>query len=88
MTERRTNRLIGAAGRSGGQAPPFVTVNDAQVPTDIHDYCGWLNNKERRRGLWVVAEINGVKAVDWCEEVASDAWLRERGMAPRIGQAA
>ncbi|MCI1143162.1 hypothetical protein MOP88_14025 [Sphingomonas sp. WKB10] len=58
------------------------------MPTDIYDYCGWLNERERRRGRWVVAEINAQKAVDWREEIASDAWLRERDMIPRLGRAA
>lgn len=88
MTERRTNRLIGVTGSGSAKAPPFVTVNDEQVPTDIHDYCAWLNAKEHRRGVWTVVEIAGRKGVDWREEVASDDWLREKGMIPRIGRAA
>lgn len=89
MTEQLppTNPLM-ARPRLAHSRPAFVAVNDDQVPTDIHDYCGWLNAKERRRGLWVVANKDGVKAIDWKEEIATDDWLRENGLVPKIGRRA
>lgn len=88
MTERRTNRLIHVADAGGNRAPPFITVNEEQVPTEIYAYCAWLNGKERRRGTWTVVNVEGRKTVEWREEVASEDWLRERGLLPKIGRAA
>jgi hypothetical protein len=85
MTER--NPLMNRP-RSTSSAPPFVTVYDQQVPTGIYDYCAWLNAKEHRRGIWAVIGEEGKRTVEWREEVASDDWLRERGLAPKIGRAA
>jgi hypothetical protein len=95
MTEPRTNRLLGAASAFRGKCPPFVSVegSDEQVPTEIHAYCAWLNSKEHRRGTWIVVKIgnddeSARKGVDWRPEVASDDWLREKGLIPQIGRAA
>lgn len=89
MTEPRkpTNPLM--RGNVTKFRPAFVEVNGEQVPTDIHDYCGWLNDKERRRGIWrVVKDEHDVKSIQWAEEVATDGWLRENGLAPTIGRRA
>ena len=74
--------------RSISSAPAFVTVKDQQVPTDIFAYCSWLNSKEHRRGIWAVVGNEGSRTVEWREEVASDGWLREHGLVPKIGRAA
>ena len=92
MTER-TNRLIGGGNTFTG-TPTFVSLKDSgeQVPTEIHAYCGWLNAKEQRRGMWAVITIGGPgnekKTVEFRAEIASDAWLREKGMSPAVGKAA
>lgn len=94
MTDHKpTNPLMGQA-RSFGSAPTFVSLKDSgeQVPTEIHAYCGWLNAKEQRRGMWAVITIGGPgnekKTVEFRAEIASDAWLREKGMSPAVGKAA
>lgn len=86
MTERRTNRLTSGGGHNGAA---YVEVNGEQVPTDLDGYCAWLNSKERRRGRWIVTKAeSGRRSVDFVTQVASDGWLMERGLIPKIGRAA
>jgi hypothetical protein len=86
MTEHR-NPLMDRP-RNTGSLAAFVTVEGQQVPTEIHDYCGWLNARERRSGMWTVIQAGDRKTVEWRAHVASPDWVRERGMIPKIGRAA
>ncbi len=86
MTEHR-NPLMDRP-RSTGSLPAFVTVEGQQVPTDIYEYCGWLNARERRRGMWAVIQAGDRKTVEWRAELASQDWIRERDLTPRIARAA
>ncbi len=84
MTER--NPLMNRP-RSGAAAA-FVSVNNEQVPTDLHEYCAWLNRKERRNGVWAVVDDNGRNTIVYRQEAASADWLREKGLLPSVGRAA
>ena len=86
MTEHR-NPLMDRP-RSTGALSAFVTVEGEQVPTNIHDYCGWLNARERRRGMWAVIQAGDRKTVEWRAEIASQDWIRERNLSPNIARAA
>ncbi len=61
MTAPRTNRIIGQpTGR-----PAFVQVGDDQVPTNVDDYCAWLNAKFVNCGLrYAVVEKEGKRTVE------------------------
>jgi len=79
---------------TNSNTPAYVMVNDQQVPTDIVEYCAWLNAKERRNGVWIVVEEKDDRGdplprrLDWKEQTGSTDWLREKGLLPRIGRAA
>ena len=67
MTEQPTNRLVN--GFQSRTRAAFVSVGEEQVPTNIDDYCAWLNAKGERCGMrWMVVrgEDGGraVKRVD------------------------
>lgn len=92
MTDQSSNPLL-SRHRSAVGTAAFVNVGDEQVPTEIYAYCSWLNSKERRHGVWVVIVIGKDsaterKTVEWRAATASDAWLEERGLIPKVGRAA
>lgn len=58
------------------------------APANLDDYVVWLNARDHRRGRWVIITRDGVRALDFQTEVATDDWLRERGLIPKIGHAA
>ena len=64
MTDQHkpTNPLM---ARSSVTRSAFVTVGEEQVPTNIDDYCAWLNAKGERCGMrWmVVTGEDGLRAV-------------------------
>lgn len=84
MTGQRTNRLIANNPTGNGQ----VVVNGEVVPTDLDGYCAFRNAREVRRGLWTIITRNNRRELAWEPEVATDEWLRERNIIPKIGQAA
>lgn len=55
-------------------------------PTNLDDYCDWLNVRERRRGRWVIVTADGGRRIDWREESGSDEWLRGKGLARHPGR--
>jgi hypothetical protein len=78
----RTNRLIAASSSSSG-------ASDTGCPKDLDGYCAWLNVREARRGQWVIAtDKEGRRYLDWHEDIATDDWLREKGLVPKIGSRA
>jgi hypothetical protein len=85
MTER-TNPLLNR--RPSGAGNGFVMVGDHQVPTEIHAYCAWLNERERRTGTWRVVERDGHRQVEFLTERGSAEWLADKGFAPKVGRAA
>jgi hypothetical protein len=92
MTDQPTNRLLGKPRLvSNNKLPAFIDVKGEQVPTDLDDYCAWLNRKDRRRGLWRVVKMKDDderREIIWVQETGSDSWLREQGLAPQIGKRA
>lgn len=78
----RDNNPLASAGHSlpAGAARTW--------PLDLEGYCAWLNGREKRRGRWVIVDRDGDRRVDWQTDVATDDWLRERGLVPAIGSKA
>ena len=66
----------------------YVMVDGHQVPTEIHAYCEWLNQREKRHGAWRVVDRDGHRQVEFMTERGSAEWLADRGFAPKIGSAA
>lgn len=87
MTDKPTNRLLGSGG-FGGNRPAYVEINGEMVPTNLDEYCAWLNERERRKGVWVIVQDGPHRALDFRTEVATDGWLRDKGLIPKIGRAA
>lgn len=87
MTEPRTNRLIASRPQSANYGQTII-VDGHEVPTEIHAYCEWLNQREKRHGNWRVVDRDGHRQVEFITERGSADWLADRGFAPKVGRAA
>ena len=76
MTDRPTNRLIGNG--LGRGAPAFIEVQGHVVPTDIVEYCAWLNSREKRDGKWLVIGDAPNREVTFSQSPGSAEWRAER----------
>lgn len=87
MAEQPTNRLLKPRSQSANYGQTII-VDGHAVPTEIHAYCAWLNERERRAGTWRVVEREGHRQVEFLTERGSADWLADKGFSPKIGNTA
>lgn len=82
-----TNPLAPTGGTNalrviGSRPEAYIPIDGVMVACTWDDFVAWMNAHSTRRGEYVTVVKDGRRHLDFREQLASDGWLRERGITP------